>query len=231
MTQVEKEQIAKEVYNLIKTNVSNEKETNISIWVSGNKTYSIRINGTMLPYKFDDKVDLVSISDNITRMLNKDKEKNPMLFYESNIFDTSGNWYCRSEYAFLSRIYTLAKPCKDFLELVKYVNKFGGIKICPTDLYVVTIGGKRGKIYGEEGDRYYLCHDEKKCKKILSDLRATRKTNDVVKCSNIKTKDDIDEWELECSIRNEVEFSGSRETYIEFSVQTQKGKLKDIIII
>jgi hypothetical protein len=117
------------------------------------------------------------------------------------------------------------------MDLVSYVNKFGGIQIKPTDLYVVAIGGKRGKIYGEEGDKYYLCHDERKCKNILEKLRTTRKTNDIVSCSNIKTKDDIDEWELECSIRNEVEFSGSRETYIEFSVQTQKGKLKDIIII
>lgn len=92
-------------------------------------------------------------------------------------------------------------------------------------IYSVGIGGKRGRIYGEEGDRNYISHYPKRCNKYFEELCKAKGINDSV-VATFRKIDDIDPWDLQCSIRNEVEFSGSRINYLEVKFITPSGKEK-----
>lgn len=131
---------------------------------------------------------------------------------------------------FPTNICLLAEPCKEFKSLANYIEKYCGRKITPTDIYSVHIGGKRGYVYGEEGERYYLCHKPKKCASLLESLRKARGAKDNVSVKPFKEVDEVDPWELECSIRNEVEFDGVRHRRCEIVFTTPTGKRKLVVI-
>ena len=152
------------------------------------------------------------------------------LSWECVDINFSRSWY--SDYqSIIQSVTLLADPCKEFVSLANYMFKYCGKKIALTDLYSVCIGGKRGRVYGEEGCRYYLAHRPKTCAKLLEELRKARGSKDIVTTSAFKQVDDIDEWELECSIRNEVEFSGCRYNLCEVTIKTPSGKVKKVISI
>ena len=127
---------------------------------------------------------------------------------------------------FPTKVTLMADPCKEYVSLVNYLAKYCGKTMTETEIYSVHIGGKRGRVYGEEGDRYYLCHKPTTCAKYLETLRKSRGSNDKVVCSKTKEEDDIDPWELQVSIRNEVEFGGVRVRYFEITISTPSGKEK-----
>ena len=148
------------------------------------------------------------------------------LMWEIEDCCNGGNGWYNDYIKFPTNITLMAEPCKEYKSLVNYLSKYCGKNLNDTDIYSVRIGGKRGRVYGEESDRYYLCHKPNKCAQYLETLRKSRGTNDKVICSKIKEEDDIDPWELEVSIRNEVEFSGARLRYFEVSITTPSGKQK-----
>lgn len=147
------------------------------------------------------------------------------LVWEFDELNFSSGW--SSDYhKVVSSISLLATPCNEFNSLVKYVEKYCGKKLAMTDIYSVAIGGKRGRVYGEEGCRYYLAHRPNTCSALLDELRKARGNKDIVTTSAFKQVDDIDAWDLEVSIRNEVEFSGYRYNICEVTIKTPSGKLK-----
>lgn len=153
------------------------------------------------------------------------------LSWTTNEVNLSSSWYRTDNVEFPSLVSLVGKPCKEFTSLANYMEKYCGKKITTTDIYSVGIGGKRGRVYGEEGHRYYLAHYPNKCAAILKELREYRGSKDVVNTSAFKQVDDIDEWELECSIRNEVEFSGARYNQCEVTIKTPSGKVKRVVRI
>lgn len=122
-----------------------------------------------------------------------------------------------------------SEPCKEFVKLSKFIEKHCGKIISLKDLYRVCIGGKRGRIYGEDGCRNYLCYNPTRCESILNELRETKKTRDIATASDVKSVDDIDDFDLQVSIRHETEFNGLRYTEINVKVETPNGKTKKII--
>jgi hypothetical protein len=142
----------------------------------------------------------------------------------------SKSWYDNS-IKFPTNIVLMANPCKEYKSLANYLAKYCGRTLCDTDIYEVGIGGKRGRVYGEDGERMYLCHDERKCAKLLETLRKSRGTNDKVVCTPIKEKDEIDPFDLLVSRRNETEFEGMRYKYFEVHISTPSGKQKANITI
>jgi hypothetical protein len=133
-----------------------------------------------------------------------------------------------SEYiSFPNMITLLADPCKEFKSLASYLQKYCARSIAMDTLYSVHIGGKRGRVYGEEGDRYYLCHKPKKCETLLAELRKARGSKDKVSTKIVEV-DEIDPWELEVSIRNEVEFDGVRHKRLVVTFTTPSGKKKEV---
>ena len=118
------------------------------------------------------------------------------------------------------------EPCKEFVKLAKYLEKHCGKLIGMKDLYRVCIGGKRGRIYGEDSSREYLAYNPSQCESILKDLRLAKGTRDIATASDIKTIDDIDDFDLQASIRYETEFNGLRYTECVVKVETPNGKIK-----
>ena len=153
------------------------------------------------------------------------------LMWEFEEYNFSKSWYSNDYQKIIKSIRLLATPCKEFNSLANYMEKYCGKKLSITDIYGVSIGGKRGRVYGEEGSRYYLAHRPNTCSKLLEDLRSTRGSKDIVTTSAFKQVDDIDKWDLECSIRNEVEFSGCRYNQCEVTIKTPSGKVKKVIRI
>jgi hypothetical protein len=153
------------------------------------------------------------------------------LVWEFDELNFSRSWYSNDYRKVISSISLLATPCKEFNSLVNYMEKYCGKKLAMTDIYSVAIGGKRGRVYGEEGCRYYLAHRPKTCSALLEELRKARGSKDIVTTSACKQVDDIDAWDLEVSIRNEVEFSGCRYNICEVTIKTPSGKVKKVVRI
>jgi hypothetical protein len=153
------------------------------------------------------------------------------LMWDFEEYNFSKSWYSNDYQKIIKSVRLLATPCKEFNSLANYMEKYCGKKLSITDIYCVGIGGKRGRVYGEEGSRYYLAHQPNICSKLLEELRSARGSKDIVTTSAFKQVDDIDKWDLECSIRNEVEFSGSRYNQCEVTIKTPSGKVKKVIRI
>lgn len=133
-------------------------------------------------------------------------------------------YYTKNEKVATGLVLYLA-PSKEFVSLAKWIEKFSSVKLDALSLYSVGIGGKRGRIYGEDGCRDYLCHDGKKCRRILDWIVKFKSSRDTLKVET-KSTDDIDPWNLEVSIRNEVEFNGTRYNHLVMTVTTPGGKVK-----
>ena len=117
-------------------------------------------------------------------------------------------------------------PCAEFKSLQNYVNKFGtGAKIETFDLYGVGMGGKKGYIWDEEGERAYLDNEPRRCKRILEELRAARSSKDTMTCRR-RRENYIDPLEEEYSSREEIECSGEHREYIEIKITTPTGRVK-----
>lgn len=117
-------------------------------------------------------------------------------------------------------------PCKEFESLRHYVNKFGsGARLNPFELYTAGMGGKRGYLWDEYGERYFLDNNPKRCANILASLRATRSSKDTMTCQR-GHEDYIDPIDKQYSEKHELECDGVRREYIEIVVKTPSGKEK-----
>lgn len=231
------EKKAKEIVKIIKEKLNEKKKKgdrntySFSFnYISSLAGYSISVNYEPLTETLDAWKFKCLIKE-LTKQLNDlqtTKGWDTLTWENDEINLSSSCW--SSDYIKIPNNFTLfSKPCNEFKSLTKYIEKHCGKTINLTDIYSVAIGGKRGRVYGEESDRYYLAYNPNKCLSILQELRDCRCSRDIINTSAIKQVDDIDDWELECSIRNEVEFSGVRYKECNVTIQTPNGKTKKII--
>lgn len=237
-----KENVAKivnELVDYLKTRIKNEQ----------NDTFDVEF---YIEYcRRDDKKGFMlgsSFNSNLTPMLSEYDFRNMIAILISQInkmkhirgfgdiailteeVNISEGW--RSNYfKFPKRVVLLSKPCKEFISLSKYLEKYCGVTINICDIYQVCIGGKRGRIYGEDSSREYLAYKPNRCKYLLDELRKYRNSNDKVIVSQIQQVDDIDDLSLQYSIKYETEFDGIRRSQIEITIKTPKDKIKKNIVI
>ena len=114
-------------------------------------------------------------------------------------------------------------PTKEFTSMAKWVEKFSGTKIDIFTLYGVEISGKRGRIYGEDGDRRYDCYNKAKCRRILDWIIAKKSSRDTLKVE-VRTTDEVPDRDI--FIRIETECDGTRFSYLHMEVITPGGKVK-----
>lgn len=235
-------EIANKVINTIKSNLLTEKKkgngnsffTYLEVWDGkcGTQTYfTIKVDGKEVT-KVESSYDMRRVNELIVKGLNDLKTTRGWGRLSYDTIDEYLDGY-KSLYSTATKIphdiVLLAEPCKEFKSLANYVAKYGNTTIKEESIYAVSIGGKRGRVYGEEGDKRYLCHRPNKCKTLLDELRKIRGTNDKMTCS-FAVKDDIDPWELHCSIRNETEFGGVRHKTLIVKCTTPSGKVKTLDI-
>lgn len=122
-------------------------------------------------------------------------------------------------------------PCKEYKSLMNYINKYGKGEYgtCPNlknyELFSAQMGGKRGRLWDEYGDRYFLDNKPKRCARILEELRKARGTNDRMICKR-GNEDYIDPIDQKYSAYHEIECEGERRYFLEIIIKTPSGKVK-----
>lgn len=178
----------------------------------------------------EDTNDIQQVSNMVVAMLNEQKKvkgwKN-IVFTTRDFRELRGsgwNQYWKN-YSILENIYLLDNPCKDFVSIQKFLLKYANYNLADFKLFSVRMGGKRGRLYDEEGDRYYLANKEKKCASILEELRKHRGTNDTITCQ-YGEEEYIDELERRYSSYHETECDGEKRSYLAITIKTPAGKVK-----
>lgn len=171
--------------------------------------------------------DIRQITQKVIEGLNALKETRG---YKNLVFNTreemvGDGYYSRRKITYLDRIQNPDAPCKDFKAIQSFVKRYGGLNLPDFKLYSAHMGGKRGVLWGEEGDRYYLANKEKKCRVILAELRNARSTKDIVTCK-YGEEDYIDPIDQKYSAYHEVECDGEKRNYLEITIKTPSGKVK-----
>ena len=136
-----------------------------------------------------------------------------------------GSGWNRVKVEYPSMVALLDAPCSEFNSLQNYLKKYAGITLPNFYIYNVRMGGKRGVLYAEEGERIYLDNRPKKCADLLAALRKFRGTKDtmVVKFGNEKYIDPIDK---EYSCKHEIECDGEGRSYMTITIKTPQGRNK-----
>ena len=117
-------------------------------------------------------------------------------------------------------------PCSEFKSLEKFLVKYGDIsELGDYSVYHVPMGGKRGELYCEEGERRYLCNDSEKCAKLLAELRKVRSANDKMEI-HFGTEKYIDPLTEAYSAREEIECDGEGRGYITITIKTPTRRVK-----
>lgn len=110
----------------------------------------------------------------------------------------------RTTFTFPTTFRTYGKPCKEFKELAKVVERKTGLVLEPTTLYRCRLFGKRS-VYNESGRKYYTAFNERECARLLESVKSFGRKR--IK-AEVTTYDDID---TDTSSRYETECYGSRE--------------------
>ena len=87
------------------------------------------------------------------------------------------------------------------------------------------MGGKRGVLWDEYGDREYLDNRPKYCESILKELREHRSSKDLMICKE-GDENYIDPIDKEYSEKHEIECEGEKRHYLLITIKTPKGKVK-----
>ena len=149
------------------------------------------------------------------------------------VHDESGDRY-ESKIEYPSKVILCDAPCKEYKALQNYINKYGVTKYRYTtyktklgnfELFRSAMGGKRGYLWDEYGERLYLDNFPKRCERFLAELRKYRGTKDTMYCT-IGEEKYIDPVDYEYSCKWEVECEGEQRHYIAISIVTPSGKNK-----
>lgn len=154
--------------------------------------------------------------------------------YDTATFDYN-TWNPR-EVKYPAKITLCEKPCKEFTALQNFINKYGKaarngkltygtLKLNNFELFCSAMGGKRGRLWDEYGDRRYLDNKPNKCTEILAELRKVRGAKDIMLCERGE-ENYIDPIDQKYSAYHEVECEGEKRSYIIITIKTPQGKVK-----
>lgn len=146
-----------------------------------------------------------------------------------------GGVWNRTQVKYPAKITLCETPCKEFTSLQNYINKYGkttywgssygAVNLRNFELFCSAMGGKRGRLWDEYGDRRYLDNKPKKCVAILEELRSNRGSKDIMICER-GTEDYIDPVDKAYSERHEIECDGEKRSYLKITIKTPTGKVK-----
>ena len=209
-------------------------------WKNGDTFYEIWVNGRPIVKDIESKNELAYIFDLIRDKLDKLKATKGWgtLVHTSETIrpmSSGGNWVI-PRLSVLTKVEVPDAPCKEYKSLENYLNKYGlrkrygqwgltSLELTPFKLYSVYAGGKRGVLWGEEGDRHYLANKPKKCTEILANLRKHRTSKDTMICE-FGREEYIDPIDKRFSIYHEVECDGEIREYLTITIKSDNGKVK-----
>lgn len=203
-----------------------------------NESYNIGIGG----YKSEDIVkeikyrsDVESIFRELGKMLQEQKKVKGWngLVYTTEKSYLGGNAWDSYSTTIINKICLADAVCPEYKSLINYINKYGCVEgytnYKPTfgnyRFFCSAMGGKRGRLWDEYGERYFLDNRPKRCEKFLKELREHKGTKDIMLCKEGE-EDYIDEEDRRYSERHEIECSGEKRHYIQITIKTPMGKTK-----
>ena len=203
-----------------------------------NESYNIGIGG----YKSEDIVkeikyrsDVESIFRELGKMLQEQKKVKGWngLVYTTEKSYLGGNVWDSYSTTIISKICLADAVCPEYKSLINYINKYGRIEgytnYKPTfstyRFFCSAMGGKRGRLWDEYGERYFLDNRPKRCEKLLKELREHKGTKDIMLCKEGE-EDYINEIDRKYSEYHEVECEGEKRHYIKITIKTPSGKVK-----
>lgn len=178
--------------------------------------------------KFNNEYDISRFFTFVRGMLNDLKK---VRGYKHLIFEESEHGNYPYYYNVIDNLGLMDNPCKEYVQLQKYITKYGKYKLGNFEIYEVRMFGKRGSVDTEMGKRRYLDHDAKKCASYLEILRRARGAKDKMICEYTKDNIYIDPEERRASMYYECECEGVKESYLTIEFRTPSGKTKSKIRI
>ena len=123
--------------------------------------------------------------------------------------------------------------CPEYKSLINYIVKYGIVDRYKTKVsslpnyryFCSAMGGKRGTLWDEYGERVFLDNKPKKCKRYLDELRKNRGTKDIMLFSEGE-ENYIDPIDQQYSERHEIECDGEKRHYLKITIKTPSGKVK-----
>lgn len=176
--------------------------------------------------EFENESEIRDVSDQVIRLIHEQQKVRGWsnLLFSTRKIEVGFGWDSR-KYIIIDRIALPDNPCKEFKSLQNYLNKYGNITIPDFQLFSVRMGGKRGVLYGEEGDRRYLANRANKCELYLKQIRANKGSKDTITCK-FGREDYIDPVDRQYSEYHEIECDGEGRSYVEVTIKTPQGKVK-----
>lgn len=215
-----------------------DKQSNT--WRKSRKTYYIIVNGKKIIKDIDGLNEVAAIFSILIDLCEKQKKVRGWggLVLDTHV-DRQGyggpNWVVPT--VRVIRSVTIADaPCREYKSLQNWLNKYG-IKVKSGSwfkerlelgnyvLFCSAMGGKRGVLFDEYGERRFLDNKPRKCARFLEELRKARATNDSVSCT-FGEEDYIDPEERRASSYYEIECEGEKRKYLLVTVSSPSGKIK-----
>ena len=226
---------AVKMFNLIKKSLAgmkkNEDYVYMSLyfdidgnWIGAKETiYKTTIEDAV--FTTNSKSDYAMQHNELMKLLNSLKETKGWggLYFKTERMSTEYYWERGSEY--VSAVGVAPAPCKEYKSLMNYLNKYANANLTNYRLFSSRMGGKRGRLWDEYGERYFLDNKPMKCQAELDTLRANRGSKDIMTC-RYGEEDYIDDFEKRHSEYYEVECEGEKRRYIEVTIKTPSGKVK-----
>ena len=219
-----------------KTNVWTRKtqQVNLSIWDNttwkdGHKivsNYFIEVNNSKVG-ECRTHYDVGEVFSELRNLLNEQKKVKGwggLNFTPENVELESGTW---SGYrvSYIPKVCLADAPCSEYKSLMNFINKYGNANLKNYELFSAAMGGERGVLWDEYGERLFLDNKPKKCAKILEELRKARGTKDIMICERGE-ENYIDPEEQRYSSYAEIECEGEKRKYIIVTIKTPTGKVK-----
>lgn len=151
-------------------------------------------------------------------------------YSKDKIYFNMGGW---SDYSVnvIPKVCLAETACKEFTSLQNYINKYGvgkygnKVNLGNYDLFSAAMGGKRGRLWDEYGERVFIDNKPKKCARLLEELRKARGTKDAMICERGE-ENYIDPEEERASSYYEIECEGEKRKYLLITIKTPAGKVK-----
>jgi len=140
-------------------------------------------------------------------------------------FQTYGDGYWVKKETRFERLEIYADSCKEFDKLAKMIQKYANKTIEPTDIFDVSVCGKRSS-WSDSRDYTYLCYDADKCNAIIDYIRNNRSSRDIMEVVVEEYFSHGDDADYQCAMYQESEWYGCRGNKLLIKITTPSGKAK-----
>ena len=207
-----------------------------SKWLNGGgriiEDYSIIVEGKKV-CKVRTHYDIAEVFNEVRKMLDTQKKVKGWsgLNYSSERVGVDSATWSNYEVSIVPKVCLAESVCPEYKSLMNFVNKYGKdkfgnpFKMGNYDVFCSAMGGKRGVLWDEYGERIFLDNKPKKCARLLEELRKARGTKDTMICERGE-ENYIDPEERRSSEYYEIECEGEKRRYILVNIKTPMGKVK-----